>query len=49
MDLNQQTRIYYDQDETQYHRINSEKRVRWYTDDLSTNKTPVRQQHKIYR
>ena len=39
MDLNQQTRIYYDQDETQYHRINSEKQVRWYTDDLSTNKT----------
>ena len=39
MQLNQQTRIYYDKDEENYHRINSERQVRWYTDDLSMNKT----------
>lgn len=39
MELNQQSRLFYDQDETQYHRINSEKQIRWYTDDISMNKT----------
>ncbi len=39
MQLNEQSRLFYDQDEAQYHRINSEKQIRWYTDDISMNKT----------
>ena len=39
MQLNEQSRLFYDKEEEQYHRVNSEKQIRWYTDNISMNKS----------
>lgn len=39
MQINQQSRLFYDTDQTSYQQTNSERTVRWYTDNLSENKT----------